>query len=124
MLRTNGRLYPFSPSRHGNVWFLLLPFFSLLLTNTVSFVRACRILRWERFRENQKEDDRGPLSIQSSLLRTNCLRYVCYVLEGFSATFSAICLKTIQKWKRFIDKHFHRTQDISRWNIRFRMEAT
>ncbi len=40
---------------------------SLLLTNTVSPVRACVSIWLERFRGTQKEDDRGPLSINSSL---------------------------------------------------------
>jgi hypothetical protein len=44
--------------------------------------------------------------------------------EAFSAAFRAVCLKTIPKWKRFIDKHFHGKQDFSRWNTRFRVEAT
>jgi hypothetical protein len=56
----------FPPSHHGSVW--LLPVISLLLAKTVSPVRACLIIWRERFRGNQKEDDRGPLSIQSSLL--------------------------------------------------------
>ncbi len=43
------------------------------LTNTVSPLRACLSIWWERFRDSQKEYDRGPLSIQSSLLLTNKL---------------------------------------------------
>ncbi len=42
-------------------------YLSLLWTNTASLVRACLIIWWERFRGCQKEDDCGPLSIQSSL---------------------------------------------------------
>jgi hypothetical protein len=37
-------------------------------TSTVSPVRACLSIRWERFRGTQKEDERGHLSIQSTLL--------------------------------------------------------
>jgi hypothetical protein len=37
--------------------------------------------KMEKVSWTQKEDDRGPLIIQSSLLRTNCLRYVCQVLS-------------------------------------------
>ncbi len=48
-----------------SVW--VLPVFSLLLTNTVLPSRACLIIGWERFRGSQTEDDRRPLSIQSSL---------------------------------------------------------
>jgi hypothetical protein len=33
-------------------------------------VLACLIIGWERFRETQKEDDSGPLGIQSSLGNT------------------------------------------------------
>jgi hypothetical protein len=40
---------------------------SSLNYNTVSQVRACLIIRLERFRGTQNEDDREPLSIQSSL---------------------------------------------------------
>jgi hypothetical protein len=59
-------LYPSPPPRHhGSVW--VLPVISLLLANTVSPVRACLIIWWERFRGTQKADDRGPLSIPSSL---------------------------------------------------------
>jgi hypothetical protein len=57
------RLYPFSsPSHHGSVWVLSVIF--LMLTNNVTLVRAWD---WERFRGAQKEDECGPLSIQSSL---------------------------------------------------------
>ncbi len=59
------RLYPVSPSHHGSVWVLLFIF--LLLSNTVSPMRAYLITWWERFRGTQKEDERGPLIIQSSL---------------------------------------------------------
>ncbi len=48
------------PSQHGSVW--LLPVISLLLTSTVSPVRACLYILLDRFRGNQKEDERGPLS--------------------------------------------------------------
>jgi hypothetical protein len=37
------RLYPFSPNYHGSVW--VLPVISLLVTNTVSPVRAC-LIHW------------------------------------------------------------------------------
>ncbi len=50
---------------HGSVWHL--PVISLLLTSSVSRVRTCLSMRFERFRETQKEDERGPLSIKSSL---------------------------------------------------------
>ncbi len=56
---------PSPPSHHGSVW--VLSVISLLLTNTISPVRACLIIWWERFRGTQREDDRDPLSIQSSL---------------------------------------------------------
>jgi hypothetical protein len=70
-VRTNGAILfsvVFTPSppshgHHGSVWLLYV--ISLLLTNTVSPVRACLIIWWERFRGTQKEDDRWPLSIQS-----------------------------------------------------------
>ncbi len=52
-----------------NFW--VLPFLSLLLTNTVSPVRACLIIWWESFLGTKKEDDRGPLSIQFSLVRAD-----------------------------------------------------
>ncbi len=55
-----------SPNHNDSVW--VLPVISLHLTYTVSPVRACLIIWRERFRGSQKEDDRGPLSIQSSLL--------------------------------------------------------
>jgi hypothetical protein len=45
----------------------LLPVISLPLKNTVLPVRACLSIWLERFRGSQKEDERGPLSIQSSL---------------------------------------------------------
>jgi hypothetical protein len=48
-----------------------LTLISLLLTNTVSPVRACLSIQLERFRRAQKEDDRGPLRIKSSLKPTN-----------------------------------------------------
>ncbi len=57
----------FPPSHHSSVW--LLPVISLLLNNTVLPVRTCLSIWWERFCGTQKEDDRGPLSIQSSLAR-------------------------------------------------------
>ncbi len=53
------RLYPCPPSHRGSVWPLLI--ISLLLTNTVSAVRACLSIWLERFRGTQKEDQRGPL---------------------------------------------------------------
>jgi hypothetical protein len=45
------------------------------LTNTVSPMRVCLTIWWESFRGNQKEDDCGPHSIQSSLytqFQTRC----------------------------------------------------
>ncbi len=53
------------PSHHGNVW--LLPVISRVLANTVPAVQACISIWLERFRGSPKEDERGPLSIQSSL---------------------------------------------------------
>jgi hypothetical protein len=61
------RLDPFSPHAATTAVFLGPAFISLLLTNTVSPVRACPNLSWERFRGTQEEDDRGPLIVQSSL---------------------------------------------------------
>ncbi len=60
-------LYPFFPQPTRQC---LGPDISLLINSTVSPVRACLIVWWERFRGTQKEDDRGPHSIQSSLNRT------------------------------------------------------
>jgi hypothetical protein len=40
----------------------------LLLINSVSRVRACLSIWLERFRGNQKEDERGPLVFNSSML--------------------------------------------------------
>ncbi len=54
---------PPPPSNHGSLW--VLPVISLLLTDTVSPVRASLSICWERFRGSQEEDDRWPLSIQS-----------------------------------------------------------
>ncbi len=59
------RLYPFSPSHHGSVWFL--PVISLLLTNNVTLVRAWLSIWLERFRGSPKRSRLWPLSIQSSL---------------------------------------------------------
>ncbi len=61
------RLYSSSPppGHHGSAW--LLPVISLLITNTVSRVRACLSVRLERFLGTQKEDDRGPLIFNSSM---------------------------------------------------------
>ncbi len=53
-------------SHHGTFW--VLPVISLLLTNSVSPVRACLIIWWEKFRGTQKRLFRGPLNIQSSLI--------------------------------------------------------
>jgi hypothetical protein len=63
-----GRLYPFSP-RPQQQCSVPIPVISLLLTNTLSSVRAFLSICCERFRGTQKEDDRGPLSIPSSLVR-------------------------------------------------------
>ncbi len=67
---------PSSLSHYDSVWFL--PVISLLLSNTVSPVRACLIIWWERFRGAQKEDGRGPLSIQSSLIYTTQYTYTVH----------------------------------------------
>jgi hypothetical protein len=58
------RLYPCSSQPpNGSVW--VLP----VLSNTVlPPVRACITILWERFRGTPKKDDRGPPSIQSSLV--------------------------------------------------------
>jgi hypothetical protein len=48
-------------SHHGSVW--ILPVISLFSTNTLSQVRA-----WRGFVRTKKEDESGPLIIQSSLL--------------------------------------------------------
>ncbi len=69
------RLYPFSPQPPRQC--LGPPVISLLFSNTVSPVRACLIIWCERFRWTQKEDDRGPLSIQSSLLNIHFGLYLC-----------------------------------------------
>ncbi len=42
----------------------LIYLISLLLTNTVSRVRACLSIGLERLRGTQKEDERGPHSIE------------------------------------------------------------
>jgi hypothetical protein len=65
------RLNPFSPQPPRQCLGPSCPVISLLLTNTVSPVRACLIILWERFRGTQKEDDSGPLGIQSSLGNTD-----------------------------------------------------
>ncbi len=70
---------------------------SLLLTNTVSPVRACPIIRWERFRGTQKEDDRVPLSIQSSLTCVILLkahRETCAALNACKPTYFSILKKS------------------------------
>ncbi len=54
-------VFTISPSHNGSVWFITV--ISLLLTNTVSPVRAYLIIWWDRFRETQKEGDRESLSI-------------------------------------------------------------
>ncbi len=76
----------FSPhprSHHGSVW--LLPVISLLLTNTVSLVRACLSIWLERFRGSQKEDERVPLSIKSSLIQIKfCfIANVCWIARAW-----------------------------------------
>ncbi len=59
------RLYPFNPPPPPATTAVLESYLSSLYT--VSPLRYCIIIRWERFRVTQKEDDRGPFSIQSSL---------------------------------------------------------
>ncbi len=73
------RLYPFSPSHHGSVW--LLPVISLLLTNTVSRMRACLSKRLERFRGSQKEDENRPLSKLFIYVLLHLLIACCSVLR-------------------------------------------
>ncbi len=53
--------YPSFHSHHCSLW--LLPVISLLITNTETLVRACLSIWFERFRESQIEDERGPLCI-------------------------------------------------------------
>jgi hypothetical protein len=55
------------PSHHGSVW--VQPVISLLLTNTISPLRACLSIGLERFRGTEKEDECGSLkySILSGL---------------------------------------------------------
>jgi hypothetical protein len=60
---------PSPPSHYGSVW--VLPVISLLFTNTVSPVRACLIIY--RVLRTQKEDDCGPLRIQSSMVGMLCV---------------------------------------------------
>ncbi len=48
----------------------LLPVISLLLANTLPWVRACLSIGLERFCVNQKEDERGPRSIDSGIPKT------------------------------------------------------
>ncbi len=82
------------PSHHGSLW--LLPVISLLLTNTVSPVKACLSILWKWFRGTQKEDDRGPLIIQSSLdstIQKNKVR--ASFTSQFSST-SPICLGSFE----------------------------
>jgi hypothetical protein len=56
------------PSHHGSVLILLI--ISLLLTNTCTIPDASLPNhRMEEVSWDQKEDDHGPLSIQSSLVR-------------------------------------------------------
>ncbi len=61
------------------------------LTNTLSPVWACLIIWWERFRGVQKENDHGPLSIQSSLLAAQRLYSKKNVVYG-TLTWSWILL--------------------------------
>ncbi len=68
----------------------------LLLTNTVSPVRACLIIRWEKFRGTQKEDDRRPLSIQYSLVFCHAAGYI-FQDKGIGLRASAT------KWSAFYE---------------------
>jgi hypothetical protein len=61
------RLYPFPPATTA-VFGYYLPVISLLLYNTVSRVRAFLSIWLERFRGSQKEDERGPLIFNSSMV--------------------------------------------------------
>ncbi len=68
------------PSHQGSVW--LLPNISLLITNTVSPLLACLSIWLERFHGNQKEDECGPLCINSSMVKlmANASKTACSFL--------------------------------------------
>ncbi len=57
---------PTPPSHYGSV--PLLPIIFSLSATAVSPVQSCLSIRWERLRGSPNEDERGPLSIQSSLV--------------------------------------------------------
>ncbi len=89
------RLYPFSHQTLCHVW-VLPAVISLLLTNTISPVRACLIMWWEKFRGSQKEDDCGPLSIQSYLVSCHAAGYI-FQDKGIKLRASAT------KWSAFYE---------------------
>ncbi len=115
------RLCPSPLSQHGSVWVLTLT--SLLLkTNNVSRGRACLSIWVTRFRGTQNEDDRGPVSIQSSLWVTIERKPVefafpldfVHTVHNLSISrqrrnhYSYLDKKThifipIRKWRQFID---------------------
>ncbi len=66
------RLYPSSHQSPRQRLAPTVPVISLLFTNAVSPVRACLSICLGRFRGTQKEDERGPLSMQTSLLTLIC----------------------------------------------------
>ncbi len=84
---------PSSPGHHVSVW--VLPVISLLLTNNVLPVRACLIISWERFRRTQKEDERGPLRIQSSLVHILQLRQQCIPYKSMAIYINQLMVRLI-----------------------------
>jgi hypothetical protein len=74
---------PSSPSHRGTVW-VLPAYISLLINNTVSRVQGCLIIRCEMFCGTPKEDDRWPLSIQSSLGTASGYRAKPFFSVGFN----------------------------------------
>jgi hypothetical protein len=87
---------PSSPSHHGSVCFLLLSVISLLLTNHCIAGAGLPNPKMEKVScGTQKEDDRGPLFIQSALLRTNCLRYDWQVLRSIFFYFQPLSAQSV-----------------------------
>ncbi len=73
----------FTPSRPATtaVFGSYLSSLYSVLTNNVSPVRACLIIWLQRFRRTQKEDNRGLLSIQSSLVLNPGRRRRCFKVK-------------------------------------------
>ncbi len=82
------RLYLFYPQPPR-----LIPVISLFLTTTVWAVRACLSIWWERFRESQKEDERGPLSIQSKRPR----RMLVFRKRNITYNCTALCVHQLME---------------------------